>query len=368
MKLSTIQRTIRLAFVTLLSMTVVVACGPDKRKHRAPMKVGQKGIDPKTGLPIGGAQTPEQQKKAAEDLKNRSANISNIEGRIAQAKNGQPTDKNSMGDGEYILDGVTTYFKYMNTSNNSGEMRVYREHGVQNAQLTDIKDTNLATGFIASFSDTPRFIDVPLKFKVDRTKGQDWASDPSNFPSRVLVRTNVTQNTAKVTHELEDSTQNADPNSPLKAGVINLLNFGTFKDNAYSISDDGKNVTMRLLKVSDSMFKISFDIDESAKPLKARTVVLTYKVEKKAAAGGTPTPTGGAAQPSGTGTPATTTGDTGGMTPAEQPPAPAAGAATAEAAPAASPESAAAAAAPPAGAPAATGIPGVDDDQSGQRR
>lgn len=352
MKMTTILRTIRLALIALLSTSVVVACGPDKRKHRQPMKVGNKGIDPKTGLPTGTPQSPEAQKKAAEDLKNRSANISNIEGRIAQTKKGEPTDKNSMGEGTYTLEGVVTYFKYINTSGKAADMRVYRESQLQNLELIEVKDAHLATGFVDSFADIPRFVETPTRFTVNRSRNPDWSNDLENFKDSksVLIRTVVTQNTGKITHALNDTTQQADPSKLSQVSVINLLNAGTIKDKAYTIKDDrNKTVTMQMLKVSETQFKIAFDIDESANPLQARTIVLIFKVEKDAGAGNAGGAVGGGQAP------APTTGDSGGQAPADQPPA-----SSAEA------EAAAAAASTPAGSPPASAIPGfgADDDLS----
>lgn len=353
MKLSTIQRTIRLSLITLLSATVVVACGPDKHKHRQPMRTGNKGIDPKTGLPMTPAQTAEQQKKQQEELKSRSAKQQNIEGRIAQAKNGQPTDKNSMGEGTYTLDGVSSYYKYMKSSD---DMRVFRDHSIQNTQLKDLQDGYVASGFVASFSDTPRTIEILTKFTVDRSKNQDWAAEASNFLGRVVFRTEVTQNTKEWTHDMLDTLMDVKSQNPDKISIINLLNAGSFNNNAYSLSDGKATVTMRLLKVSETLFKITFDIDESAQPLRARSIVLNYKVEKKTAA--TPSAQDAAAAAAA------------GMTPAPQPqatPAPATPAVdngAAATAPAATPDPAAtgAAAATPAGAPT-DAVPGVDTDQ-----
>jgi hypothetical protein len=291
MTLSTIQTTIRMALVTLLSLTVVVACGPDKHKHRMPMKTGQqKGINPKTGLGNTPQQTAEQQKKQAEDLKNRSAKIKEIDDSIIAAKNFATTDKNALKDGTYTLDKVTTYFKYMNSPD---DMRVYREHGIQNSQLTDIPGTYKATGFVASFSDNARFVEIPLKFIVDRTQNQDWTTaGNAAFPDVVNLRSEVVQNTKEVTHDLRDENQNLDKGGRVKASVSTMLTSAQFTNGAYTVQDEnGKNVTLRLLNVSETRLNISFDIDEAGpKPLRARTIVLSYSIEKKVAAQTAATP------------------------------------------------------------------------------
>jgi hypothetical protein len=297
MTLSTIQTTIRLALVTLLSLTVVVACGPDKHKHRMPMKTGQqKGINPKTGLGNTPQQTAEQQKKQAEDLKNRSQKIEEIDGLIAAAKDPKKfnsLDKNSLKEGIYTLDKVIVYFKYMNAPD---DVRVYREHGIQNYRLTDL--TYKATGFVASFSDNPRFVEVPLKFIVDRSQNQDWtAAGGAAFPQVVNMRSEAKQNPKEYTLDLLDDNQDIDANNRLKTSVGNMLVSAQFANGAYTIQDEnGKNVTMRLLDVSETRLNISFDIDEAGpKPLRARTIVLSYAIEKKVAAQSAGTPAASAA-------------------------------------------------------------------------
>jgi hypothetical protein len=290
MTLSTIQRTIRVALVMLISATVVVACGPDKHKHRMPMKTGQKAINPKTGLPYTAQETAEQQKKQNEDLKNRRGKIETIEKKIEEAKNYKPLDKNSLAEGTYTLDKVTVYYKYINGSD---EMRIYREHGIQNYKLTEVPGTYMAASFVASFSDTPRFIEVPLKFIVDRSQNQDWtAAGDAAFPQVVNLYSVAKQITKDMTHDLDDDTDNIDQKARVKAGVANMLVSATFTDSAYSLLDEnGKKVTMRLLDVSKARLNIAFDIDEAGpKPLKARTIVLSYAIEKKAAAQATGTP------------------------------------------------------------------------------
>jgi hypothetical protein len=282
MTLSKIQTTIRWALVALISLTVVVACGPDKHKHRMPMKTGQKAINPKTGLPYTAQQTAEQQKKQAEDLKNRSAKIEEIDGLIAAAKKFDALDKNSLKEGTYTLDKITVFFKYMNGSD---DIRIYREHGIQNYSLTDL--VYKATGFVASFSDNARFVEVPLKFIVDRSQNQDWtAAGDAAFPQVVNVRSEAKQNQKDYTLDLKDETQNIDANNRLKASLGNMLVSAQFTNGAYTAQDEnGKNVTMRLLNVSENRLNVSFDIDEAGpKPLRARTIVLGYAIEKKAAA------------------------------------------------------------------------------------
>jgi hypothetical protein len=244
-----------------------------------PMKTGQKAINPKTGLPYTAQETAEQQKRQAEDLKNRSAKVTEIDDAITAAKRFNLLDKSSLKDGTYTLDKVITYFKYM-----SPDVRIYREHGIQNSKLTD--GTAMTTGFVASLSDGGRFFEIPLKFIVDRSQNQDWtAAGDAAFPQVVNLKSTVKQ-TKNMTHDLEDYTDDLDLKARAKASVANMLVNGTLtNDGAYYTKDEnGREVYMRLLNVSESRLNVSFDVVESKEPLKARTIVLSYAIEKKMAA------------------------------------------------------------------------------------
>lgn len=269
MTLSKIETTIRWALITLLSLTVVVACGPQNRKHRMPMKAGQKALPPKL--------TPEQQKKQEADLKDRSQKVQEIEKQIASAKNFSALDRNSLKDGTYTLDKVMTYFSYM-----SPDVRVYREHGIQNYDLT--AGAALTTGFVASLSDSGRYFEIPLKFIVDRSQNQDWlAAGDAAFPQVVNLKSMV-KPMKDMTFDLEDRNESVNLDTRAKASVALMLASATLtKDNAYFTKDEnGKEVFMKLLNVSENRLNISFDVVESEQPFKKRTVVLSYSIEKKA--------------------------------------------------------------------------------------
>ncbi len=284
MKLTTFRNAIRLMMIALMMTTVAVGCGDGKSKHRQPIRKGAKAqIDPKTGVPITPAAVAEAQKKAAEETKTKSSQIQQIDGQLAQMKNGNALDKNQLEDGVYKLETVTSHFKYILKAE---DIRVIRSHGIANNMLTDIANSFSSTGMPASYGDLARNVEAAMTINVDKSSG-DFTLLPNAFEQKKLVRTEVVQgNQMKL--DMKDTL--VDVTLPLKASLINILSGASEKkaDNRYSIVDEeGKEVNLVIFKNSDSRVNLVFEIVESENsakklntPTVVRNIVLTYAFTK----------------------------------------------------------------------------------------
>lgn len=316
MGLNKYKRVIRFAVLAALAMTVAIGCGDGNPKKRQPVRknpnAGTQGkIDPKTGKPTTNPSKPsdptkspteeteaERQKKVDEARK-KDESEKRFDGMIAALITGLPLmDKSRLEEGVYNISQFTVSLKYMAT--NGGWMRAFRSQSlrIDAADKVDFgKEAAEGLGAAANDPDASgRALEVPMVFEVKK-EGGVFRGERSAFQRFVLIHNRVTSEmNSKGDFKVDVVNTPGEANasrSTVKASVADLLATNAIeeagKDLKYSVTENGKQIDLRLYKVSETKIRVVFEIME-IKDTMIRTVALDYDLTKAAAPAGMAAP------------------------------------------------------------------------------